>query len=1022
MGPWPFRVFCFAACLLTALSLPVHGQTFGRNKVQYDRVDFRVLATPHFDVYHAQEDAAAAQIAAALAERWYERLSRVLEHELSGRQPVILYGSHRGFEQTNVTAAFIDESTGGFTESRKRRIVLPFGPSLAATDHVLGHEIVHAFQYDIAARHRATINLPLWLIEGMAEYLSLGPDDALTAMWMRDATRQEKLPAIRDLDSRHFFPYRYGAALWSYLHHRYGEKLAGRILKVRGSALHRLETLTGVPVAQLSDAWHAALRQQHGPATAGRPAETREAVISRSRGGGRLNLGASLSPDGRHVVFLSERDQLSVDVFLADAKSGAVIRKLLTTAATASFESLQYLHSSGTWDPAGRYFALATVRQGRPTLTILDTASRGGARTIPLPQLGEIFGPTWSPDGSAIAVSAMRGGVSDLYVVDVEHGTFRQLTDDPYADLQPAWSPDGRTIAFVSERFTSDVSALHFGPYAIGLYDVESGAIRQAPGLGHTRHINPVWSADASSLFVVADHEGVGNVFRLHLHGGGAFRVTDVETGVGGLTRLSPALSMARDTGALSFTVYRNGAYEVHVLNAPQELAGVRLESLPLRPVAPLVAAHPVPAKEAHPEGHGTPQSPRSTFGAAGGAAARADGGSGDVEPTKKRFRSVPYRSTMSLEAMGQPYFSAGGGPFGNHVRGGMSFLFGDLLGNRQLFTSLDVSSRLGESAVQALYIDRQSRWNWGAVIDQVPEIWMRRWQDVRETGDRIALTREQERRTHRRLAGFVAYPFDRATRLELNAAIRNISFHTETNTRIFALPSGRLQDEVRETLPGVPSLTLGEAGVALVRDTAIFGATGPILGTRLRLQLAPTFGELAYTHVLADYRRYVMPVRPFTLAFRLFHSARYGADADDPRLREAFLGSTALVRGYGAGAISRSQCRDTTVECPALEHLIGTRILVGKLELRFPLLGALSSRIRYGPVPVDAVLFADAGTVWGGRSTVVAERFGRAALRSAGAGVRVNAIGIVLEFDAVRPFDLPSRGWTFAFNVRPGF
>ena len=58
-------------------------------------------------------------------------------------------------------------------------------------------------------------------------------------------------------------------------------------------------------------------------------------IISDRRGGGRLNLAASLSPDGRRMVFLSERDQFSIDLYLADAATGRVIRKLLTTATNA---------------------------------------------------------------------------------------------------------------------------------------------------------------------------------------------------------------------------------------------------------------------------------------------------------------------------------------------------------------------------------------------------------------------------------------------------------------------------------------------------------------------------------------------------------------------------------------------------------------------------------------------------------------------------------------------------------------
>ena len=169
-----------SAVLFLCLATDAGAQYFGRNKVQDDADRVLVLATDHFDIYYSQEDAGAAALAARMAERWHARLTVALQHTLRGRQPIVLYGSHRRFEQTNVHSGLIDESTGGFTDSRKRRIVLPFAASLADTDHVLGHEIVHAFQFDIADQHRSPLGVPLWFVEGMAEYLMLGAGDPQT--------------------------------------------------------------------------------------------------------------------------------------------------------------------------------------------------------------------------------------------------------------------------------------------------------------------------------------------------------------------------------------------------------------------------------------------------------------------------------------------------------------------------------------------------------------------------------------------------------------------------------------------------------------------------------------------------------------------------------------------------------------------------------------------------------------------------------------------------------------------------
>src|SRR5437870_2429836 len=103
--------------ILAALAIApaAHAQYFGRNKVQYQTFDFKVLKTEHFDLYYYPQEEAAVQLAARMAERWYVRLSTVLQHELSGRQPIVLYASHPHFEQTNTLEGQLGEGTGGVT-------------------------------------------------------------------------------------------------------------------------------------------------------------------------------------------------------------------------------------------------------------------------------------------------------------------------------------------------------------------------------------------------------------------------------------------------------------------------------------------------------------------------------------------------------------------------------------------------------------------------------------------------------------------------------------------------------------------------------------------------------------------------------------------------------------------------------------------------------------------------------------------------------------------------------------------
>ena len=75
--------------------------------------------------------------AARMSERWYARLSRVFDHDMRTRQPLVLYASHPDFEQTNVIQEELGEGTGGFTEPMRRRIFLSLAGPIADTDHVL---------------------------------------------------------------------------------------------------------------------------------------------------------------------------------------------------------------------------------------------------------------------------------------------------------------------------------------------------------------------------------------------------------------------------------------------------------------------------------------------------------------------------------------------------------------------------------------------------------------------------------------------------------------------------------------------------------------------------------------------------------------------------------------------------------------------------------------------------------------------------------------------------------------------
>jgi Tol biopolymer transport system component len=1004
-------------CVATLSSSPASAQYFGQNKVQYRDFDFQVLKTEHFDIYFYPREKEGVALAARMAERWYSRLRDLLDHELRGRQPLILYASHVDFEQTNVISGVLGEGTGGVTESLQRRIVLPLAGPLAETDHVIGHELVHAFQFDMTTSPDAppgmtgAHRLPLWFIEGMAEYLSLGPRDPNTTMWLRDAAARERLPRIKDLDKPEYFPYRWGQAFWAYVAGRFGDGVIPRMLTMGATTPvdKVLEEVLGVGEEQLSKDWHAAILSVAAPVltAVGRELEGRDPVVLGKEFTAELNVGPSLSPDGRWLAFISTRSLLSVDIFVADASTGRVVRKVTSTATDPHFSSIQFIHSAGAWDRGSRRLAVATVANGRPALAIYDAIEGGLERKIEIQDVDEILAPAWAPDDSAIAFSGLHGGLTDLYVFNLQTNQLRRLTNDAFADLQPSWSPDGRRIAFATDRFTSDVATLTFGSYELAVAELEGGRVERVGAGARGKQINPQWAPDGRSIYFISDRDGVSNVYRATI-GGGEAQVTTIGTGVSGITGLSPALAVASSAGTVAFSVYGSGAYSIYTLDRPEGSAPRQLtvDAATLPPLARRTNA--VTALLENPT-QGLP-APATDY---------------PVEP---------YRASLKLEGVLQPTVGVGVSRFGSSIGGGVALSFSDLLRNHSLFTAVQVNSTIGQSTTlkdvgaQVGYFNSAKRWNWGIVGGQVPYLSGGFQSGLSQLPSGDVLQTDQLfvfRQTERSLTGVTSYPLSRAQRVEFSGGVSNISFDQIIRTTTFSLLTGRVFEDSSETTSLGPSLNLGTASAAYVFDTSVFGATSPVQGQRYRFEVAPTLGSLRFTGLLADYRRYFMPAPFYTIAVRAMHFGRYGSGATDQRILPLDIGYPWLVRGYDIGNITVDECRTTTeTTCELIDRLIGNRMLVGNVELRFPLLRPFGAeRNMYGPLPVEVALFLDGGTAWTGGQRPSFVGGSRDGVASAGVGFRVNLFGFAVgEFDFSRAFQRPTRGWIFGFNLQPGW
>jgi hypothetical protein len=591
-----------------------------------------------------------------------------------------------------------------------------------------------------------------------------------------------------------------------------------------------------------------------------------------------------------------------------------------------------------------------------------------------------------------------------LFVLDVKSSAVTRLTNDAYAELQPAWSPNGDRIVFVTDRFSSNLDDMQFGAYRLGMMTVASRAIQPLPAFDSGKHITPQWSADGASLVLVAEPDGVPNVYRLDLATRQFTKLTSVITGVSGITSISPALSYAADTDQFAYGVFVDGGYDIRVADASRTAAAT-----------PTAAPVPGRARSSVLFGNTSSQPDQELVRA---STQVADPGTRQIDP---------YKPSLKLDFLGG---AAGVGGFssnrGGFAAGGIGLQFSDILGHHTLAVQAQVNGSVRDFGGQLMYLNRKSRWNWGAVGGLTPYVTGAFNQSLDFiNGTPVIVEEEIEfRETDLELAGITMYPFSRAFRFEVQGGGRRIWFDRRRTTRLFLYDTGDFIDESVEKFDAPDSLTLAEASAALVYDQSLFGPVGPIMGQRFRFEAGQTLGSLGFTNVQLDYRRYFSPFRPVTLAVRAMHVGRYGTDAQDSRLSPLFLGYPSLVRGYDVDSFDAQECGSDISQgsCPAFERLLGSRLLVGNAELRFPLFGIFTGDYKYGPIPMEGFLFADGGVAWyAGARPDFSKR--DSFVTSVGAGVRINVFGYaVAELAGARALDRQNRRWRFVFNFLPSF
>lgn len=1007
------RIVLFSLLYLIATS--AFGQYFGQNKVNYEKFPFKKNETDHFSIYNYLRNDSLVYQLSNQAEKWYLRHNAIFGDTIDNN-PLIFYNDKADFKQTNVISGEIGVGTGGVTEGMKRRVIMPMMNSNTETDHVLGHEMVHVFQYYMfqssdSLSYQNLQNVPLWMIEGMAEYLSIGTVDNQTSMWMRDAVMRHDIPSIKDMTRKmyEYFPYRYGHAFWAFLTGKYGDAIIRPFFyqTAKYGMKEATMSLFNMELDSLSALWQNTLLEAYQPyitdslTPVGNPAFDSERF-------GSLNLAPVLSPDGQYLTFLSNKDVISIDVLMAEVHTGEIVKKLTGPVTQSHIDDFNYIESAGSWSPSGKEYVVTSFSKGRNHLIIMNlNRSVKIDRELKLENVQSLDNPEWSPDGRYIAFSGLVDGVSDIYLYDLQQDSVLQITDDAYSDLQPAWSSDSKRIVFISDRGDkTDFRRQIFSAYRLTEIHLDSKEIKVYHDVFPDADVfSPYFSDSDNSLYFLSHADGYRNLYRYHIPTDSVYRLTKFATGISGVTVLAPSFSLSNTTNQIVYTLYQDKGYHIYIADksdfvqepVTKDLFDIEPEMLPPYDRVMNVVDHNL---------HKHPESKDSSI------------------------TQMTYKPNFEMEYIGSTGIGVASGYYDTYATGGVNASFSDLLKRHQLYAMVMMQGNVYDIGGGATYINRESRFNWGGSLYHIPYRYSYySFEDdvmADSTGssyDTLVIT--DQRIFQDRLSIFGQYPLSKKIRYEIGGYLTRYGYRIDQTKSVYQ--NGYFAEQNKTKLDAPDPIWFQKVYTAFVGDDVDFGVTSPLDGYRFRVQLDQSFSDIEQFTTLVDLRKYYY-IKPFSLGFRMFHYARYGKDALN--LYPIYLGSNYYLRGYAYGSFD-DEDYSTAESLFNPSTIAGSKMALFNAELRLPFTGPERlAAIKSGYLYSDLVLFVDGGFAtdnydninwsWQAKAETDSNPNVSNMVFSAGLAWRINLFGyVILEPYVARPFQRTDRDWVFGLFLK---
>ena len=464
--------FVFSVATLFSFSQYTHAQVnaveFGKNRVQYQKFNWRYYQTDNFNTYFSQDGLEIGKYVAQIAEQELPQLEEFIEYGMQRRANIAVYNNFNEMQQSNIGLGIDWQNTGGVTKLVNNKMLVYFDGNRnnlrrqirQGIAQVLVQNLLFGDDLGEMAANQTLLDLPQWLTDGYIQYAAEPWNTELD-----DQLRNTLLSA----EYTNFYQFAFdkpqlaGHAFWYYFGNKFGTSRTtyllylARVYRNLNTATQRIakkkfkHVLTDF-MTEMSQMYYKDIR--------GRRNSPKGQMAISQEIGKKDYIRFNANPQPRSFTYaVVEYKQGKYSVVLNE---NFVNRKVLLEFGTRSYQNeVNPNYPILAWDPKGTRLAVLYSEEGKIKLFVYDIVNRIKVTRQEITAFDQVQDMKYMLDANTLLFSAVKSGQTDIFVYKIDRMTVEQITNDPYDDLDASFVtfPNKTGIIFASNRPSANAVA-----------------------------------------------------------------------------------------------------------------------------------------------------------------------------------------------------------------------------------------------------------------------------------------------------------------------------------------------------------------------------------------------------------------------------------------------------------------------------------------------------------------------------------------------------------------------------------